>query len=211
MRRSLTIATTVAAAGALLATIPVSAATKATCDGSGPRAGAGQQAGQGQHRGPGPGQNAGRGMMNVPSGVLTDAQKASLAYMAQEEKLAHDVYTVLGTKYPKTVIFKRISASEQRHWDVIGVLLDRYGIADPTDDLAVGEFAAPDLQTMFDELVLSASTRKAALKVGVAIEQDDIDELEKASVGLAAPDVSRVYSNLTRASEQHLAAFESRL
>lgn len=221
MRRSLTIATGLATAGVMFLAIPVGAASNGSCDGSGRKAGTGQQAGpgmQGQRRGSGmqgmKGQRrgpTGQGMQNLPMGTLTDEQKAALAYMAEEEKLAHDVYTVLGKKYPKTVIFKRIATSEQRHWDVVGMLLDRYGIADPTDGTAPGVFASAELQTMYKDLLDSATTRTTALKVGVAIEEDDIAELQKAAEGVTAPDVSRVYSNLTRASEQHLSAFEARL
>lgn len=212
MRRSLIIATTVAAAGTLLAAIPVGAATNnGTCDGTGPKAGTGQGMRQGQgparagHRG------QGQGLMNLPTGTLTDEQKADLAYMAEEEKLAHDVYTVLGKKYPKTRIFKTISNSEQRHWDAVVMLLGRYGLDDPTKGKAAGEFVSADLQAMYKDLLAGATTRAKALQVGVAIEQDDLAELAEASKDVTAADVSRVYTNLTAASERHLAAFESRL
>jgi hypothetical protein len=215
MRRSLTIATTVAASGALFLAVPALAANNGTCDGSGPKAGqqtgAGRQAGTGPRRGMGPGANAGQGLMNLPTGTLTEDQKADLVFMAEEEKLAHDVYTVLGKKYPKTVIFKNISNSEQRHWDAMSMLLDRYGLADPTEGMAAGKFTNPELQTMYNDLVASGTTRTAALKVGVAIEEADIADLVEAAQGVTAPDVSKVYQNLTRASEKHLAAFQSRL
>lgn len=218
MRRSITIATTVAAAGVLLAAVPVGAATSnGDCDGTGPKAGASQgpRQGQGPGNGPGKGQGpqagAGQGLMNLPMGTLTDEQKADLAYMAEEEKLAHDVYTVLGKKYPKTTVFATISNSEQRHWDAVVRLLDRYGIADPTKGMAAGEFASADLQKMYDDLLAGATTRKKALRVGVAIEKDDIAELKEASAGVTAPDVSRVYANLTAGSQRHLAAFKARL
>lgn len=224
MRRSLTIAASLATAGALFAAVPGIAATNGTCDGTGPRAGAGQGQGQGpgqgmgpganqrgQGMGRGPGANAGQGLLNMPSGTLTDSQKAALAYMAEEEKLAHDVYTVLGKEYRKTVVFKRIAASEQRHWDAVVVLLDRYGIPNPTTDKAPGEFASAELQTMYTTLVGSADTRRDALKVGVAIEEDDIAELAKAGDGVTAQDVTTLYSHLSRASQMHLRAFSSRL
>lgn len=216
MRPSLTIATTVAATSALFLAVPaLAASTNGNCDGTGPKAGqqagAGRQAGTGPRRGMGPGAQAGQGLMNLPTGTLTDDQLADLAFMAEEEKLAHDVYTVLGKKYPKTVVFTNISNSEQRHWDAMSMLLDRYGLADPTDGMAAGSFVNPDLQAMYKDLVASATTRTAALNVGVAIEEEDIADLAEAAQDVTAPDVSQVYTNLTRASEKHLAAFQSRL
>jgi len=144
-------------------------------------------------------------------GTLTDEQRSNLAYMAEEEKLARDAYTVFSKKYPKTRLFKVISASEQRHMSAIQTLLGRYGIPDPTTGNAIGEFESVELQGMYNDLIKAATTRTKALQVGVTIEEDDIAELAKASASAEAPDVSRVYSNLTRGSQNHLAAFQSRL
>ncbi len=215
MRRSLTIATTIAATGALFLAVPAIAGSNGTCDGTGPVAGPGQrsgnQTGPGPRRGMGPGGQGGQGLMNLPTGELTDAQKADLAYMVEEEKLARDVYTVLAQKYPKTKAFRYIAGSEQRHWAAMSMLLDRYGLADPTDGMAPGTFRSAELQSMYDNLVGSATTRTAALRVAVTIEEEDIADLVKASQDLTAPDVSHVYTNLKRSSERHLAAFQSRL
>lgn len=215
MSGPLTIATTIAVAGALFAATPVVAGTgNGTCDGSGPAAtaGGGKQglgAGNGQRRGPQ--SQPGQGLVNLPVGTLTEAQKADLAYMVEEEKLARDVYRELATKYPRTVIFKRIVDSEKRHMATVRVLLDRYDVADPTQGKAAGEFASPDLQKEYNDLLASATTRAEALRVGVAIEENDLVELARAGEGVTAEDVTMVYTNLTRASEQHLAAFQSRL
>jgi hypothetical protein len=46
---------------------------------------------------------------NLATGTLTSAQKTSLAGMADEEKLAHDLYSVLAAKYPGVVQFDRIA------------------------------------------------------------------------------------------------------
>ncbi len=218
MRHSVTIATSLVAAGVLLAAVPVGAATNnGSCDGAGPKAGTGQGQGPGSGMGRGrdgrrgPGANAGQGLLSLPMGTLTDEQRSNLAYMAEEEKLARDAYTVFSKKYPKTRLFKVISASEQRHMSAIQTLLGRYGIPDPTTGNAIGEFESVELQGMYNDLIKAATTRTKALQVGVTIEEDDIAELAKASASAEAPDVSRVYSNLTRGSQNHLAAFQSRL
>ncbi|GAA4711657.1 DUF2202 domain-containing protein [Phytohabitans rumicis] len=68
---------------------------------------------------------------DVPSGTLTGAQRTTLAAMAEEEKLAHDLYQAFGGRYDADV-FDRIAAAETRHLAAVRTLLDRYGIADPT-------------------------------------------------------------------------------
>lgn len=233
MRRSITIATTTAAvlAGGLVVITPAAAAGFG--GGSGMRNGMGVQAsssrttgmgqgmGQGMgRRGPGAGTTAAtaqRGSMhstnlaNVGSGTLTDAQKARLAYMAEEEKLAHDVYTRLAEKYPTERVFSRISDSEQQHLDSVRTLLVRYDVADPTAGKGIGQFASADISSLYSDLLASAATIVGAYQAGVAIEEDDIAELAKADDGVTAPDVNLVYDNLTTASERHLAAFQRHL
>ncbi len=175
--------------------------------------------------GPGPGPGGGPGVpvaampgrhggdcplgITVPSGTLTDRQRATLAYNAEEERLAHDLYAVFADRYD-VAIFDRIARAESRHLDAIRTVLDRYGIADPTAGKAAGRFADPDVQETYDTLLAQGvANEQAALQVGVTVETDDIAQLRSALDGLAAPDVERVYTRLLTASERHLAAFEA--
>ena len=137
-----------------------------------------------------------------------DAQTAKdLQYMVAEEKLAHDVYTTLGDMY-NVRVFDRIASSEARHQDELRTVMDLYGVADPTVGDKLGVFDDPTLQKMYTTLVAqgSASLTEAA-KVGVAIEELDIADLEKAMAETTNADVDRVYANLLKGSENHLAAF----
>jgi hypothetical protein len=71
--------------------------------GRGDRQGAGRSMGQGVGMGRGNGMQGGMGMAGATtaaSGTLTTSQKTALAGMADEEKLARDVYSVLATRYP---------------------------------------------------------------------------------------------------------------
>ena len=63
--------------------------------------------------------------------------------MRIEEKLARDVYTVLGDKWNARV-FLNIKLSEQTHMDAVKRMLDKYGISDPLTTDEVGVF--PDEQ-----------------------------------------------------------------
>jgi hypothetical protein len=149
----------------------------------------------------------GSNLANLPSGTLTSTQKTALAAMAEEEKLAHDVYAALGAKYPDVWQFGRIVNSETMHQSVLRALMTRYGIADPTAGLTAGQFAGARFQAMYDDLVSGATTSAQALAAGVTVEKADIADLTSALNGLTAPDVTQVYTNLRNASQHHLAAF----
>ncbi len=202
--------------------------TTATCtgDGPGPRGTAdGTQGTRGYGYGMGMGRgtpdadgNANRGGMggrmagdvaeNLPaSGTLTAAQQDELAAMAEEEKLARDVYTALGDS-TGDVRFDRIATSEQRHLDAVRVVLARYSIDDPTAGKGVGEFTSPTSTRAYASYLEDGKVSlSAALEVGRTIEKADIADLDAASQGLTAPDVSTLYARLSTASSHHLAAF----
>jgi hypothetical protein len=176
---------------------------------------------QGHSRGPGDGMGMrdGTGMGlgdgtcratdTVASGTLTEEQAATLAAMAEEEKLAGDLYQAFADKY-ELVILGRIAAAEDRHLAAVRNLLDRYGLDDPSAGKAAGKFTTPDVQATYDKLLAEGLTsQSAALNVGRQVEQADIAELEQALNGLTAPDVQTVYQHLLTASRRHLAAFDS--
>lgn len=166
-----------------------------------------------QHRGQGmvnQAQGARRGtgrQVPVTPAVLTADQRAMVAYMVEEEKLAHDVYVTLAAKYPADYQFARIANAETMHQTALRTLLTRYGLTDPTAGEAAGEFSTTAFQSLYNDLVASATTAANALDVGVSVEQRDIADLTTALNGLSAPDVVQVYTNLRNASQHHLAAF----
>ena len=142
---------------------------------------------------------------------LTADEAAGLAFMREEEKLAHDVYAALYEKWGLPV-FKNISAAEQTHSDAVKQLLDRYGVEDPAAGNGAGEFTNATLQSLYDTLVAQGILSIAdALKVGAAIEEIDILDLEKRMEQTAKADITRVYTNLLKGSENHLRAFVSNL
>ena len=149
----------------------------------------------------------GTGRYPVTTRALTDAQRESLARMAEEEKLAGDLYRALAVRYPGLTVFSRIARSEASHLRAVRTLLSRYGIADPTVSRPAGSYADAGLQSLYDRLIAGATSEGAALAAGVAVERADIADLAKTRSGVTAPDVLRVLSNLARASQQHLVAF----
>jgi hypothetical protein len=133
---------------------------------------------------------------------LSAAEVATLRYMREEEKLAHDVYAVLAAK---GVAFARIQQAERRHFEVIGWQLERFGIPDPAAGKGAGELQDPSLRKLYAELVERGSRGpREALAVGLEIEEHDIVDLERAIQQTSRPELRRVYSNLQRASRNHL-------
>ena len=175
--------------------------------------GQGNGNGQGHGRGPGQGQAWGQQQRQSTAGLaaassIDSATEQNLLYMVEEEKLAHDVYVALGEQYDARQ-FVNIARAETRHLDAVRVLLDRYGLDDPTLGAAAGQFDDDTLSTMYDALVAEGSTSlAAAAQAGITIEQTDIADLTDAIARTDAPDVVQVLSSLRDGSERHLAAFE---
>jgi len=155
--------------------------------------------------------NAGVSASSSTVTALTDEEIQWLTYMREEEKLARDVYLSLYDEWNMR-IFSNIAASEQKHTDAVKTLLVRYGIPDPAAGKAQGEFTNPDLQDLYDQLIQQGSVSKVeALRVGVFIEETDIDHLNAAIATTTHNDIKTVYSNLLKGSLNHLDAFESQL
>ncbi len=142
----------------------------------------------------------------VSVGTLTETQLATLQSMAEEEKLAHDVYVALDAKFGG-VVFERIAASEAKHLKALQRLMDRYDVDDPTAGLGTGEFASDEFAKLYTDLLAKAGTVEDAMAVGADIERMDIADLKDAIADATQRDLTRVYGNLLRGSERHLVAF----
>lgn len=158
------------------------------------------------------GQVAGNQENNLPpaSGELSAEEAASLTYMREEEKLAHDVYITLYEQWGLP-LFSNISQSELTHSDAVMTLLNRYGLSDPASG-TVGVFTNPELQTLYNDLVARGSQSLAeALKVGAAIEEIDIIDLQERLAQIDNADIEQVFNNLLNGSKNHLRSFTSML
>lgn len=147
----------------------------------------------------------------VNANGLTNTEIEGLLFMREEEKLAHDVYTTLYDIWGLQ-LFNNIAGSEQTHTDALAHLLVTYGIDDPATGNAIGVFTNPTLQSLYNDLVATGSKSLAeAIKVGGAIEEIDILDLQENLTGLTNDTIRQVYENLLKGSENHLRAFASTL
>lgn len=147
----------------------------------------------------------------VSGATAADASLTQLLrFGSEEERMARDLYTVFAARYGDATPFSRIATSEQRHLDAMGSLLTRYAVADPAAGKTAGKYADATIQSLYDRWLAQGNTSlAAAYQVGIALEQRDIADLKTAVTKTTASDVRQVLANLQRASEHHLAAFQT--
>jgi hypothetical protein len=149
----------------------------------------------------------------LPLEALSVAEKDSLAFMREEEKLAHDVYALLDVRWGTSIrAFGSIANSEATHAEAVRQLLLRYSLIDPAATLAAGLFQNTILQGLYTQLAAAGAISLIdALKVGAAIEEIDMIDINKALLGIDNQDIVLVYQNLLKGSRNHLRSFVSNL
>lgn len=146
-------------------------------------------------------------LATYPLSALSTAEADSLAFMREEEQLAHDVYAISATLWSPSV-FANITASEATHSAAVKALLDRYQLADPLARLANGTFKTLAFQSLYSSLVATSRVSLSeALKVGAQIEELDMRDITVQKAAIDNADILMVYDNLLRGSRNHLRAF----
>jgi hypothetical protein len=163
---------------------------------------------------------------NMPKQSISPIEREYLLHMREEEKLARDVYIVLYQIWGLP-IFRNIANSEQRHMNMIKILLEKYNIPDPVEEIRraqayttglsqsnnlgdIGKFKNKKLQQLYNQLIEKGKRSiKDALEVGATIEDLDIKDLEEAISKTDNEDIRIVYENLMKGSRNHLRAFTS--
>jgi len=149
---------------------------------------------------------------NLPKESLSAEEEAALLQIREEELLAHDLYVALYDAWGIR-IFNNIAGSESRHASAIKVLLDKYNIPDPAADHNPGHLHDNQLQVLNNSLLgKGLHSYEAALRTGAFAEETDIEDLQVfLDKTIDNQDVYVVFSNLKRASENHLRAFARQL
>jgi hypothetical protein len=150
-------------------------------------------------------------LQDLPAEDLNSAEEADLTYLREEEKLARDVYLALGEQWGLP-IFSNIAGAEQRHMDAMLTLLEKYELPDPVGENAPGEFANPDLQALYGDLVAQGSASlDDALTVGATIEDLDIEDIVEMRERTDNEDMTLAYQNLEKGSRNHMRSFYGQL
>ncbi|MBA3072641.1 MAG: DUF2202 domain-containing protein [Anaerolineae bacterium] len=146
----------------------------------------------------------------LPLGDLSQAEIDALFYMREEEKLARDVYLSLASQWGLPA-FSNIAKSEQAHMDSLLELFDRYDLTDSASAEA-GVFNNVDLQALYNQLIAQGSiSAEEAFKVGAAIEEIDILDLQVRLTQTDQEDIQQVFNSLLMGSYNHLNAFVGNL
>ncbi len=146
------------------------------------------------------------GQSNIPIKSESDDTQ----YLAEEEKMAKDVYTYFGDKYGSRP-FLNIQKSEQRHMDMMIRMLEKDNVSYKISD-ELGVFYDSKLQKLYTTLITQGSTSELeAFKVGKLIEEIDISDLKEAIKNTTDETNIEIYRNLLRASENHLQAFDRQI
>lgn len=139
-----------------------------------------------------------------------DKTQEQLLYLIEEEKLAHDVYSVMFQKYGAKV-FGNILESESTHQGKVLTLLEARGIADPRSS-EIGVFKNSGLKSLYDTLITQGNQNATgAYKAGVAIEEKDIADISNQLATATDNDVITTLEVLRSGSENHLRAFNRQL
>lgn len=148
---------------------------------------------------------------SIPAGTLSDAEANALLFMREEEKLARDIYSAMGTRYALRP-FTNIKKSEQQHMDAVRFLIDRYQLTDPVGENAAGVFVDSMLQELYNTLLVKGNVSAVeALTAAAMIEEVDIADLHHHTLAADNQDILFVFERLAMGSRNHLRAFVKNL
>lgn len=139
-------------------------------------------------------------------GTLNNVELNDLIHLAEEEKLARDVYNYAFQVYGLN-IFKNIGASEQKHLNSVLSFLSNNNVEDPTHPNA-GHFFSETLSELYANLTAQVDLSKLdALKVGATIEDLDIMDIDDFIGNTKNEDLINMYQNLKCGSRNHMRSF----
>jgi len=163
---------------------------------------------------------------SLPTRALTDAQKETLAYMWNEEKLAKDIYLALNAVHPSPQLYNIASNAETQHQAAVQSLLKKYNLsvldvlnpassysAETLAEIPAGRYTLPTLQNLYDTLyTMGIASAQASLEVGCMVEVTDVNDLNR-DIALVSnlADVKAVFENLRAGSYSHYWAFDAGL
>ena len=167
-------------------------------------------------------------MSSLPTYSLSAAQKETLAYMWNEEKLAKDIYLALNAIYPSQQLSNIATKAETQHESSVEALLKKYNLS-VTDVLnssgtavysaavlaaiPAGSYTLPELQSLYNALYTEGSiSAQKSLEVGCKVEVTDVNDLDKdLVVATGAQDLVVTFENLRSGSYNHYWAFDKGL
>jgi len=137
----------------------------------------------------------------------TNSQETLLLRQLDEERLAYQLYTELGTVYPGLRQFQNIPKAEKRHFTALSDYAKSVYPEIETGSLT-GDFLFPETKALYEKLLTEGKEgSRSALNVGVQVEELDIRDLDNALAGTPEEPLRQIYETLRAGSERHLSAF----
>lgn len=159
----------------------------------------------------------------TPLSSLSFEQKATLAYMWDEERLARDLYLALNELTPSNTLYNIATKAESKHVEAVETLVKKYDLnvlngidfsggysEQALEAINDNEFVTPELTTLYDVLYAKGSqSLQDAIEVGCMVEVTDINDLDRdIEVAADAEDIVMVFENLRKGSYSHYWAFD---
>ncbi len=169
--------------------------------------------------------------------LLSQELRDAIAYMGNEERLAHDVYMKLYAEYSDGAdsdalysLYNVATKSETKHISTVQSIVQKYSITPESltnivnpvasssatlSTMPEGKFGIEKIQALYDTLVTKGkSSPKDALEVGCMVEVTDINDLNNyidLAEGDGAEDIVDAFTKLRDASYNHYWAFDRAL
>jgi len=158
--------------------------------------------------------------------VLSLEQKATLAYMWDEERLARDIYLALNALTPSQTLYNIATKGELQHIASVQTLIQKYDLnifnttdysgaysEDALEAYNTGVYNTPEITALYSELYTKGEqSLQDALEVGCMVEVTDINDLNT-DIKLVqnAEDIRLVFEGLRSGSYNHYWAFDKAL
>lgn len=141
----------------------------------------------------------------------SEEEASALTGWYEEEKLAYEVYGELGARWDAPP-FANIQSSEATHMERVDALLTKRDLANPAKEAGAGVFPTLAFATLRTELLTRGeASLEEALRVGLYIEEKDIEDLELMRMEASDADIEQTLDNQLNASTKHLQAFAGAL
>ena len=131
-----------------------------------------------------------------------------LTKMREEEKLSYDLYTEFYTRW-NLEVFNNVRESEFVHMQRVKEILDKFNIEDPVvNNGEKGKYSDKDVQKQYDEYTVKGCISDiSALNTAALMEENDVIDLRERIQNQSDEYIIRVFTQMEKATENHLKAF----
>ena len=89
---------------------------------------------------------------DFPKQDVSTSEEKELLYMREEEKMAHDIYSLMYDKWGSRP-FYNITSAEERHMAAIKTIINKYALTDPVKDTKIGVFTNAEINKLYTDLI----------------------------------------------------------